>query len=64
MKPHGISAGRAGFYAAVCAVVGAGVGFILYRAGVPVAGTMLIAAAAAVALALILWAIVMVTGRS
>jgi hypothetical protein len=44
--------------------VGAGVGFILYRAGVPVAGTMLIAAAAAVALALILWAIVMVTGRS
>jgi len=43
--------------------MGAGVGFILHRVGVPVAGTMLIAAAAAVALALSLWAIVMVTGR-
>jgi hypothetical protein len=64
MKPEGMSTGRATFYAGVCVVVGAGVGFILYRAGVPVAGTMLIAAAAAVALALILWAIVMVTGRS
>ncbi len=64
MKPIGMSTRNLRFYCGVCAVVGGAVGFILYRSGVPVAGTMLIAAAAAVALALILWAIVVVTGRT
>jgi hypothetical protein len=64
MKPEGMSAGRAGFYAGVCVVVGAGVGFILHRSGVPVAGTVLTGAAAALALGLIIAVVVVITGRS